>query len=475
MVARTRHIAAYLRVRPFDVSTAAGRAAERYRRAAWSTLASIGARILAMAVSLVTIPLAIGYLGTERYGLWVTISAVTAMLTFADFGLGNGLMNKVADAYGRDDRDAARRAVSSAFLLLTVVAIAGLVGFALIYDHVSWARLANVSTATAAAEAGPTMFVFVACFAANLPLGLVQRIQYGYQEGFEVSLWTALGGILALVGLVAAIQVRAGLPWLVLALVGGPLAAAALNGIVVFARRHPDLRPRLHLATRPVAMSLIRVGLLFFILQIAVAVAYQADIVVAAQILGPEAAAEYSVALRLFFIMPMVLSMVFVPLWPAYGEAIARGDLAWVRSTLRRTTILGVAATAVSSAFLVVAGPEVLRAWLGPVFDPPFMLLLGMGLWAIVSTGFNSMAMLLNGATIIRFQVVVAAIMAGASVVGSIVLARQFGISGVIWGTLLAYLIFAAVPTLWYMPRVFRQLEQRVLETRPAPIVAVEG
>jgi len=460
-LARTRRAVGYLRLQPFDTSTMEGRAAERYRRAAWSTVAGVGARLLGLAVSLVTIPLAIGYLGAERYGLWITISAITAMLTFADFGLGNGLMNAVANAYGRDDAAAAQRAVSSAFLILTAIAAVAITGFALLYGVVPWATVTNVSTATAAAEAGPTVLVFFLCFAVSLPLGLAQRIQYGRQEGFEVSLWSALGSLLGLAGLVVAMQLQAGLPWLVLALAGGPVVATALNWLILFSRRHPELRPHVRLATGRAALGLIKVGMLFFVLQLAVAVAYQSDVVVAARLLGPSAAAEYSVALRLFFLVPTLLSLLFVPLWPAYGEAIARGDLGWVRRTLARSTTLGVILAAVSSTFLVVAGRDVLRIWLGPVFDPPLMLLLGMALWAVVSTGFTSISMLLNGATVVKFQVIVASLMAGTSIVASIVLGSRFGLPGIIWGTLLAYLACAALPTLWYLPRVLRQLERR--------------
>lgn len=458
-VARARRAVAYLRLRPFDTSTAAGRSSERYRRAGWSTLGGAGSRVVAIATSLVTIPLAIDYLGAERYGLWVTISAVTAMLTFADFGLGNGLMNAVAGAYGRNDRAAARRAVSSAFLMLAAVAGVGVAAFGLAYGSVPWAAVANVASDAAVAEAGPTVLVFFLCLALNLPLSLVQRIQYGYQEGFEVSLWTALGSILALAGLVMAIQLGASLPWLVLALAGGPVVATALNAFVVFAWRHPDLRPRFRLATGQVAQSLMRIGLLFFVLQMAVAIAFQSDIVVAARILGPAAAAEYSVALRLYFLVPAVVSMMFLPLWPAYGEALSRGDIAWLRRTLLRTTLAGAALTSVSSSLLLVFGPAILRAWVGPVIDPPFMLMLGMALWAVVSTIFTSISMFLNGANAIKFQAVVAVVMAVMSILASISLAQLFGLSGIVWGTLMSYLMCAAFPTLWYLARVLRRLE----------------
>ncbi len=47
-------------------------------------------RLLAAALAIVTVPLTIGYLGSERYGLWITISSVVAMINFADLGIGNG-------------------------------------------------------------------------------------------------------------------------------------------------------------------------------------------------------------------------------------------------------------------------------------------------------------------------------------------------------------------------------------------------
>jgi O-antigen/teichoic acid export membrane protein len=458
---RIRQAITYVRLKPFDTSTAEGRAAERYRRAVWTTGVGVLARLLAIAASLISIPLAIGYLGTERYGLWVTISSLTAMLTFADLGLGNGLMNAIADANGRDDRGAAAGAVASAVVMLSVLAGIGTVIFVAIYGLVPWGGVFNVSSPTAIAEAGPTAAVFVLCVAANLPLGLVVRIQYGYQEGFTANAWAAVGSLIGLAGLVVAIQAHASLPWLVLAIAGGPVLATLLNGIVLFLRRHPELRPRPSLATRPVARRLMQLGFLFFVLQLAVAVAYQSDVVVAARMLGPDAAAEYAVTLRLFFLAPTFIGLILVPLWPAYGEAIARGDAGWVRATLVRSTVVSVGLSASASAVLLVFARDILRLWVGPVFEPPFMMLLGMALWAVVSSGFSSAAMLLNGASVIRFQVIVATVMAVVSILASIGLARLVGVTGIIWGTLLAYLACNAVPYILYLPRLLRVIEGR--------------
>jgi O-antigen/teichoic acid export membrane protein len=450
----------YLRIRPFDTETQEGRAAERYRRAAWSTVAAIFARVAALLATLATIPLALSYLGTERYGLWVTISSVTGMLVFADFGLGNGLMNAVSDAYGHDDRAAAERAVSSAFFMLTAVALGVLVVFAFVFPMVPWATALNVNGPTAVAEAAPTVGVFVLCFLINLPLGLVQRVQLGLQEGYVGSMWAGAGSVLGLVSMIVAMLDHLSLPWLVLALTGAPVATTALNALLLFWRRHADLRPSWRLASTQAARHLMRLGFLFFILQLAVAVAYQSDVVVAARMLGPDAAAEYAVVLRLFFLAPTFLSMMFLTLWPAYGEAIARGDAPWVRATLKRSVALGAIVSGGISLVLLVFGAQILKLWVGPLFDPPFLMLLGMAIWAVVNTVFNAISMLFNGASVIGFQVVVASTMAVTSIGASILLARAIGLPGIIWGTVLSYVVVSALPMALYLPRLLARLDR---------------
>ena len=88
------------------------------------------ARLVSLGTSIVTVRLTFNYLGAERYGMWMTISSFVMMLAFADFGMSNGLVNLVADALGREDRETARRAASSAFWMLSgVAAIFSLLAF----------------------------------------------------------------------------------------------------------------------------------------------------------------------------------------------------------------------------------------------------------------------------------------------------------------------------------------------------------
>src|SRR4026208_1122550 len=189
---RLRGIRAKVRLTPYDTSTESGRGAERYRRAALTAIASGAARVISLATLLITVPITLGYLGTERYGVVVTITALTAMLVFADFGLGNGLMNLVASARGRDHHEAIQRSVSSAFFMLLAIAVVLSVPAYLLYRFVPWTTFMNVGPEHAG-EVSTAVAIFLASVLINLPLGIVHRVQLALQGGFVNSPRTALG------------------------------------------------------------------------------------------------------------------------------------------------------------------------------------------------------------------------------------------------------------------------------------------
>lgn len=446
---------------PFETLTSEGRSKERHRRAALTGGAAALARIIAVSTSLVTIPAALHYLGTERFALWMTISSVVALLGFADFGMGNGVLNAVAEAHGRDDAEEIRRLVESGYVLLSAIAVVGMAVFVSVYHLADWARFLNVTSAAARRESGPSLAVFVGCFALNLPLGVVQRLQLGMQEGFLSNLWQLVGSVAGLAGVLLVIHFRMSLPCLILALAGAPAIAALANTLVFFGWMRPDLRPRFSLVSTIAMRKIARIGFLFFVLQAAVAIAYSSDNFVVARMLGPEAVTCYAVTAKMFSLISLGLSMFLAPLWPAYGEAIARGDLLWVRRTLIKSLTTAVTLAAFAALILVALGPSILRLWVHRPISPSFLLLLGLGLWSIMDAAGVSVAMFLNGANVVLPQVILASIFAAGCLALKIFLVRRFGMVGVPWATLLSYAALSAIPCLFIVPRLLSSMERR--------------
>jgi O-antigen/teichoic acid export membrane protein len=449
------------RVERMSVTGAALKAASarRDRLAKINGVAAAIARASQVGIWLLTVPLAIRYLGNERFGLWMTINSVMAMATFADFGLGNGVLNSISSAYGRENKEEIRRVISNGLAVLTLIA-AVLFGFFLFsYPFISWPDLFRVTSHEARAEAGRAVLVFAACFALNIPLGVIQRIQMGLQENYITSAWQLCGSLLGFVGAVIGMHEHASLAVLLACITGAPVLASALNVLQFFAFRHRDLRPARGLISRATIAEIAHLGGLFFVLQIVVALAYSADNLIIARVGGAVNVPEYSIPQRMFSLISLLATMFLSPLWPAYGEAISRGDLKWVRNTLSRTLKFALAGSVLGSMLLLLLSHRLILCWIGPRIHPPFALLLGLAIWTVFDCCGNTVAMFLNGASVVRFQIIFASLFGIACLVTKVMLVRRFGIVALPWTTIATYASLSAIPCVIYVPRLLQRMK----------------
>ena len=366
---------------PFETATAQGRSNERLRRVSLSAATSAVAKGIALVTTAVSVPLTLGYLGSERFGVWMTLSALIALLGFSDLGINNSLLNKVAHAAGRDDLTVIRANLASGIAMLVAVSVGSGVLFAAAYQIVPWARVFNVRSAVAVDEVGPAAAALVACFLVAMPAGAFHQVRLGLQQGYVNSIFVGLGNLAGLALVIWAIQMRLGLPWLVLAMAGAPVVASLVNGLFLVARS-PWLRPTRRDVNFTTASSLLRVGLSFLMLQLAIAVAFTSDSIILAAVLGPSAVANYAVVSKLFLIPTLLAGFALGPLWPAYREALSRGDVQWVHRTFHRSIRLSLMVGGGVSAALVVLGLPIIAAWVGTTsVQPSFGLVLAVGVW----------------------------------------------------------------------------------------------
>jgi O-antigen/teichoic acid export membrane protein len=339
-------------------ATASHRSRERYRRAGFGYAATISARAVSFVVGIVTIPLTLPYLGPERFGMWMTMNSLVTLFGFANLGIGLSLMNRVAEQEGLGEEAAQRGAFSSALAVSVGVAGGLSVLAVLVGPLVPWWRVFNVSSPLAIAEAGPSMAVMTGSFLLAMPMGLSSNVWAGLQRTYVPPLLIGLGAFLGIAGIAACVLTGQGVPSLVAAGSGGPVLALAIGTAVLVIKR-PDLRPSAQFVTRNSVRQLLRVGLGFFLLQIAIAVATTADSLVLAQVVGPSSVAEYATVWRLFNVPLVLATSVGSVLWPGLSEARSRGDLEWVRATHRRVLLAASAITLPLVVALGIAGPAV--------------------------------------------------------------------------------------------------------------------
>jgi O-antigen/teichoic acid export membrane protein len=104
----------------------------------------------------------------------------------------------------------------------------------------------------------------------------------------------------------------------------------------------------------------------------------------------------------------------------------------------------------------------------GSAVHPTLLLLVGLGLWTMMNTLNGPFAMLLNGANIVGFQAVCSILMAVGNVTISILLVQRIGVSGAVYGSVIAQVVFILVPEIWYARRLLRRLGSGQSEAVPA-------
>ncbi|SNT43324.1 Membrane protein involved in the export of O-antigen and teichoic acid [Granulicella rosea] len=439
MIQKIKRSLANLTLKPFDTSTEDGRARERMRRVFLTSLASGVSKVISVGGTLVSVPFTLRYLGPELYGVWMVLVSIIGAMSFADLGIGNGLMNAVADASGKDDRVALEEAISSAFFLMLIIAGSLTLIGVVAYPFLPWPRLFNVRP-DLAVQGAHAFVVLYAFFVANIPLGVILRIQSGLQQGYLSNIVAAAGSALGLILLFVVIVLHGSLSWLVFASSCGIVVATLINGYLLF-REMPWLLPRWATYHGTTSRRLLQSGLMFFILQTAVALSYTSDNIVIAQVKGAAAVAVYSVPQKLFAVISMLISMVLLPLWPAYGEAASRGDVGWVRSTFLNSLKTAFTFSALAGTFFVLIGPWLLKHTVGREVHPSIALLIALAVWSVIASISSCFSMLLNGAGVLKVQSIVAIFVSLANLGLSIYFTRRFGIIGVCLGSILTQLI----------------------------------
>ena len=453
--ARWAALAQLARRRPFPADTPEGRAQERYRRILLTSASSLGVRLAGTAIGLVTVPIVLGYLGKERYGLWSTITTLVAWVTLFDLGIANGLVNLIAREHGRDDRPGAARHLSTALALLLSVAVAFGVALALLSGRVPWQSVLAVRGAVDAETVRRAVVAALGMFAIGLPLSVVPQIYAGYQKTYLANLFT-LGGMLAGFGaLLAAVHAGASLPVLVVTFGIGALLSSAGALAWALGVAMPWLR------FRPAAVSLQGVGTLMsrslpiFLFQVGALLVNETQVIILAHRCDLAVVADYAIAMRLYLLFMSLMQLSTQSFVPSFREARERGDHDWTRENFRRFVGVRMLLAAGGGAVLILAGNPLLRLWLRRTdlqFSP--WLWSAMAVVMVASTWVGAYGELLT--IMDRLWIQVALVFANAAVTVALTwwLAPSLGVLGVIIAS-------GAVTVLcftWAMPPLARLL-----------------
>lgn len=418
-------------------------------------LTGLGLRFLSMIILLVTTPLLVHSLGDAVFGIFVTITALTAYLALSDLGIGAGLLTLLGAAAGQEDhKQMAGLVVNAAWILLAAGTAVGILGLVLA-KVIDIPRLLGAAPEDAR-SAAVAFRVFVVGFAASIPLTLGARVHASLQQGAEAAVWLSATTSLTAAAAATTAWVTGSLVATVFASVAATFVVSLLQTFRVY-RQHPWIRINGARFRRADSRGLVSSSGLLLVLQVSAVVAFQTDIIVVAAVLGSDSAAVFHGTLRAFALVSLATTALVAQFWPATAEAISMKDHRWVRDTHRRLAWQLPLIAALAGTVLVVFGQQLIGLWLGKSLVPPLSLLIAFALWTTYSSFILPYSSLMNGAGILRPQAIIGVLMALANLALTLWLTKTIGLAGPPLGSLLAHVSIALVPAIILVRRVLRE------------------
>ncbi len=413
------------------------RGQERSIRAKKHIIASFLIKGISILTGFIMVPLTIGYVNKEQYGIWLTLSSVVGWFSFFDIGLGHGLRNKLSVALAKGEMKKAKSYVSSTYAILGIIVTVILVLFFLIQPLLDWQAILN----TEAINANELRLVAIATFTffcINFILKLIYSIFLADQRPANQGFFNLLSNLSALLIIFILTKTTQGsLYYLALTLGLSPMVILVFVSIYMFGGRYKVISPSFNFINKNQFKELWSLGFRFFLIQISSIVIFSTDNMIIAQLLGPAEVPAYAVAYKYFGLITAVFAIVSTPFWSAYTEAYVKKDIGWINSTNQKLIKVWGLLVVVSLAMLAIS-PYFYRFWV-PEIEVPFRLSTMMCVYVNILGWGNIFVVFINGVGKVQLQLVIGIVSTLINIPLSYLFAQTlgFGVTGVIMATII--------------------------------------
>jgi O-antigen/teichoic acid export membrane protein len=408
---------------------------QRSVKAKKNILGSFGLKSISILISLILIPLTIDYLSPEKYGVWIALTSVIGWFNFFDFGLGNGLRNKLATAKAEGKDELGRVYISTTYAIVSIISFILFIVFFIVNQFLNWNKILN--TTIDIIELEQLVLIVFNVFCLQFIVKLINVVFVADQRPAMSSAINTAGNLLSLIVVFVLINTTEGsLLYLGASFSIVNLLVPFVAGIWFFNTSYKKYRPSLKHVEFSHLKELMGLGARFFLMQAAALIVFMTDNMIIIQISGPEDVTSYNVAYKYFGIITIVFTIVTSSLWSAYTEAYIKKDVNWIKNSIKKVTLLWFVFVVIAIGMLLVCD-YVYRFWVGPDVYVPFSLSLVMTVYVVAVTSIMVFGNFLSGVGKIRLSIYHSVIVGVINIPLSIFFAKnlELGSTGVILAT----------------------------------------
>jgi O-antigen/teichoic acid export membrane protein len=361
------------------IPPAAGMTTKVVKGSMWT----LGGSVLPLAVSFISTPFIIRFLGSEAYGVLILVGLIPAYFSFADFGMSVASTKFAAEAYGEGDEKREVEFVSTATAIAAVSAL--MVAVPLFLFSYPIVRALNVPE-----HFLPPASIALKITSVSFVLGILASVLNSPMLGrlrMDMNMFTAAVPKILLAAVTPLILYFGGhivgaVSWALL------VSAGTLFVVVYFSGK---LLPGLltPVFNRDLVRPLVRMGGAWFIAIVAGVLIGQLEKFLVTSLLSVKALAYYSIAFTFANVATLFSQAMLQPLLPAFSQLMTEDKRPQLDLLFARGNRLAITAVLPITAFLVAIGNPFLTIWAGEEFgihgSAPFYILITGFLVGMVS------------------------------------------------------------------------------------------
>lgn len=371
-------------------------------------LASFLVKFWSGGVFFLLVPLTLHCLGVYVNGIWLTISGALMWLDNMDIGLGNGLRNKLAICIAQGNIHQAREAISSTFVMLTIIIIPSILLLLLVIN--TFDLHAVMDSNRKVPELTMVMNITIIFVCSTFIFKFIGNFYQGLLLPAVSNLLITGGHTLVLIGTFILYKTDCH-SLLAIAIVNtcAPLIIYLIAYPFTFYYKYKYLRPSLKLFRIDLVKELFLIGIKFFTLQMCGLLIMQSMNFLISKFFTPAMVTPYQIAYRYFSILLLIFSIITTPYWSATTDAWAKGDITWIKDAMKRTKKAFVIAL-LGLITMILFSSVFYRVWVGDMVNVPISITISVAIYIIIYIDIMVYSYFLNGIGALRMQLIVSII-----------------------------------------------------------------
>lgn len=409
-------------------------------------IGSFAVRGISIVISLMLVPMTLGYVSSELYGIWLTLSSIVMWLGFFDVGFTLGLKNKLTEAIALNDWERGKALVSTTYFTMVLIFLPLCAVLMIVIPFVNWSSFLNVSQRYNM-EIQKAMYVLAACFCLQMIANVLTSIVSAFQKVALASAFPVIGNAVSL--LVIFLLTKFAPPSLVAlacAISVMPVLVIGIASVILFGSAFNRVSPNIHTVNLSYVKDIFSLGAKFFIIQIQVVVLFQATNILISNVSGPNEVTSYNIAYKYMAVAMMIYNIILSPLWPAFTDAYTKKDFDWMKriySKIVKVYMLSV----VVIVLMVIVSPLVYRLWIGNTELVPMLMTIAVAVYIAVNSWDSLQVFIINGIGAVKLQTYVTLVGLIAHIPLSLALGNYIGVYGVVASMIIINVFYSCVFT----------------------------